>query len=71
MSTTITESVLNSDNLCLETPHGNNAVSDFASIQATAIVSIFDSPSDIALNTATSSPQTVAGYAELSILQPV
>jgi len=61
LSTTITCSVLNSDSLCLDNPHGNIAVSDFASIQATAILSILVSPSEIALNTATSSAQTVAG----------
>ena len=46
-------------------------MSDSASIHATAIVSILFSPSDIALTTATSSAQTVAGYDAFSILQPV
>ncbi len=63
--------MLNSDNLCLDSPHGNIALSDSASIQATAIESIFVSPSEIALKTATSSAQIVAGYAAFSILQPV
>ena len=62
---------MNSDILCLEIPQGNIAVSLFASIHATAIVSIFVSPSDIAFKIATSSPHTVAGYEAFSILQPV
>ena len=40
-------------------------------MQATAKVSIFVSPSEIALNTATSSAQTVAGKETFSMLQPV
>ena len=69
-STTNTNSVSNSASLCLEIPHGNIAVSDSASIQATAIVLIFFSPSDIALTTATSSAQTEAGYDAFSMLHP-
>ena len=61
LSTTRTRSVSNSESLCLEIPHGKIAVSDSASMHATAIVSIFFSPSDIALTTATSSAQTEAG----------
>ena len=44
-------------------------MSDSASIHATAIVSILFSPSDIALTTATSSAQTVAGYDAFSIFK--
>ena len=71
LSTTKTHSVSNSASLCLDIPHGKIAVSDSASIHATAIVLIFFSPSDIALNTATSSAQTEAGYDAFSILHPV
>ena len=42
-------------------PTGRHGASDSASIQATANVLIFVSPSDIALKTATSSAQIVAG----------
>ena len=57
----ITSSTPNSDILCLDNPQGNIALSLFASIHATAITSIFFSPSEIALNIATSSPQIPEG----------